>query len=151
AALEPFERGDQGLRHVAATERTEAAACIGKLAGELVGKQMAGVDLGGWRDHDTLSCARSIGSRLRKAARADFTKLAMSSGLLRPGEDSTPLDTSTPKGRTSLMAAATLSAVRPPARISSARLAIRRAAIQSAGMPVPLTGPSKSNRVGNAG
>ena len=38
------------------------------------------------------------------------------SGLLRPGADSTPLDTSTPKGRTVCTAAATFAAFKPPGK-----------------------------------
>ena len=46
---------------------------------------------------------------------------AMNSSTLRsftPGDDSTPLATSTPHGRTTSIASATLAGVSPPARIS---------------------------------
>ena len=46
AGFEPLERGDQRLRHVAAAERAEAAARVREAAGELVGEQGSGIDLG---------------------------------------------------------------------------------------------------------
>jgi hypothetical protein len=52
--------------------------------------------------------------------------------LLTPGCDSTPLEVSTPKGRTAAMAAATFRADRPPANISRVRGASVAASCQSA-------------------
>ena len=53
------------------------------------------------------------------AARAVVTNDSISAGDLAPGASSTPLDTSTPKGRTCAMASATFAGDSPPARISS--------------------------------
>ena len=47
----------------------------------------------------------------RACARAAATNRAISAGLLTPGRSSTPLDTSTPNGRTAAIAAATLRGV----------------------------------------
>ena len=66
--------------------------------------------------------------------------------LDRPARASTPLLTSTPNGRTAAIASATLSAFKPPASMSCVRRASCAAAVQSAVAPVPLTGPSNSNR-----
>jgi hypothetical protein len=41
--LEPFERRDEGLRHITATEGTEAALRVGKLAGDGVGQDTGAV------------------------------------------------------------------------------------------------------------
>src|SRR5262249_18541396 len=115
-AFESFERGDQRFRNIATAIGTEAAPGIGKAAGQFFPRQLVRVDLGRRGAHETLSFARKDSFTLCQAARADLTKLAILSGLLIPGDCSTPLDTSTPKGRTSAIAFATLPGDRPPAR-----------------------------------
>ena len=61
---------------------------------------------------------RSAGSRSPRAAR---TNAATRPGSLRPGDDSTPLATSTIHGRTWPIRPATFSGVRPPARMRLGR------------------------------
>src|SRR4030095_16439485 len=55
----------------------------------------------------------------------------------RPGELSTPDDTSIPEGLARLIASPTFSGVRPPARITGRRLAAVAARPQSTVLPVP--------------
>ncbi len=78
------------------------------------------------------------------AARADWMKRARSAGSLRPGEDSMPLEASTPQGMSWAIAWATFSGVRPPATIrctaAGADAKRARAAGQSNGTPVPPSG-----------
>ena len=60
---------------------------------------------------------------------------------MRPGEDSMPLETSTPQGLSWAIAWATFSGLRPPATIRCTPLGAEekraRAAAQSKGTPVP--------------
>jgi hypothetical protein len=68
---------------------------------------------------------------------------------LRPGCSSTPLDTSTPNGRTRRTAMPTFKGFNPPARITCARSDNSPAASQSVVWPLPLTGPSNRMRPGS--
>ncbi len=82
-------------------------------------------------------------------ARARPRRPRSAPGSCAPGSASTPLDTSTPNGRTVAMAAATLSTRRPPARISCGVSGQAVAASrQSLLTPWPLTGPSNRKRRG---
>src|SRR5439155_736969 len=137
--LEALERGDQRFRNVTAAERAEAAALIRKAAGDQLGEQAGGLRQCGGCTHAGSS----------DAARAADAKFAISAGLFTPGRSSTPLDTSTPKGCTAAMAAATLPVLRPPASTSCVQRARRRAAFQSLAAPEPLTGPSNRIRSGS--
>src|SRR5215831_13366522 len=58
---------------------------------------------------------------MTRAPRTASTKLTIAAGLFTPGRSSTPLDTSTPKGCTCAIAAATFTALRPPASTSCVR------------------------------
>jgi hypothetical protein len=69
---------------------------------------------------------------------------------LRPGADSTPLRHVDAQGRTLRIAAATLSAVSPPASTIRVRVAARLASSQSAMRPVPLSLPSNSSVSGRS-
>src|SRR5438874_13693371 len=145
APLEALERGDQRFRNVAAAERAEAAACVREPAGDQLGEQAGGIRQCGGCTHAG-SSARMAGAS--DTARAADAKLTICSGLFTPGRTSTPLDTSTPKGCTAAMAAATLPVLRPPASMSCVQRARRRAAFQSPATPAPLTGPSNRIRPG---
>jgi hypothetical protein len=69
---------------------------------------------------------------------------------LRPGPSSTstPVDTSTPQGRTRSIASATLSGVRPPARITRRLIGAPSANDQSNISPEP--GACESSRIASA-
>ena len=71
------------------------------------------------------------------AARAAITKARTLPGSLRPGADSTPVDTSTPKGWRWAMASATLSAWSPPDTMSRAGSTTPSARRQSKTSPDP--------------
>ena len=71
------------------------------------------------------------------AARALRTKSRTFIGSLCPGDDSTPVDTSTPHGRTRSMASATFSGVRPPARMNRRPIGAPSASDQSNTSPEP--------------
>ncbi len=85
-----------------------------------------------------------------RAARRRPTNCDDLRGLLTPGRSSTPLDTSTPKGRTARIAAATLAALEP-AREDRAACGAPAAAPRSSRPParVPLAGPSNRRRGGS--
>ncbi len=97
---EPLEGRHQRLGNVAAAVGTEAALRVGHVALPAVPPAVR-------RPIVLVHCSSSQYSplpALRKCcARAD-TNDSISAGLLRPGASSTPLDTSTPKGRTPTMA-----------------------------------------------
>src|SRR5262249_26810750 len=65
---------------------------------------------------EAAEAAGGVGPALH-ARRASSTKRRTLSGSLRPGEASTPESTSTPYGRTTATARATLSGVSPPERM----------------------------------
>src|SRR5450631_2290311 len=104
AGLQPIERGHQCLGYVAAAERTKSPLRIGQVPRHRIGAQQG--------THDSFS-------RRAAAARTARTNSWIFAGSLTPGSDSTPLLTSTPKGRTAWMASATFCADKPPARITS--------------------------------
>ena len=86
--------------------------------------------------------------------RAARTNAATRRGSFRPGDDSTPLATSTVQGRTRATRPATFSGVRPPARMSRGRGGSRprrSAAIERPVPPArPATWPSTSTESGAA-
>ena len=73
--------------------------------------------------------------------KVDLPAAAMKRDILAmsftPGDDSTPLATSTAYGRTARTAAATFSGVRPPARMTGATSETPSASDQSKGSPLP--------------
>src|SRR6516225_8827689 len=75
---------------------------------------------------------------ISRDARETSSKKACSfAGSFLPGRDSTPLATSTAKGRTMRMASATFSGVRPPARMTRCDCATARARCQLPVVPLP--------------
>src|SRR5579862_3753766 len=109
ALLEPLERRNQGFRHVAPAKRAEASPCVGEMTRHFLSEQprrIAALSL----------CIHAVTSPLvAAAARTLAANRRISAPSFTPARDSTPLETSTPKGCTAAMAAATLAAFSPPA------------------------------------
>src|SRR6266545_1685316 len=115
---------DERFRNEASAVRAEVSACVGVATPE----------------HGTIDGCR-LGSLRHwyssNARRAFAMKCVTLSKSFTPGADSTPDDTSTPKGRTARIALATLSGVRPPASTTRRFCAIPAACVQSTTAPVP--------------
>ena len=94
AVLEALERRDQRLRHIAAAERAEAAAARRGICRRWHRRADAG------RRGADRTLSYGIPHARHSTARAASRSSRSSAGLLMPGRASTPLDTSTPKGRT---------------------------------------------------
>src|SRR5262245_36372314 len=110
--FESLDRLHQRLGNEAASELTKIAARI----------RVASCDSGSHRVSTFFITANSA--------------LSLSESF-RPGERSTPDDTSIPEGPTQLIASPTFSGVRPPARITGRRFATVDARPQSTVIPVP--------------
>ena len=107
--VEFLTRGNQGLRDVHAAEVAEATRLGGFGHGH---DKKSSSQLYGASSVCTLDA--SSGSSVA-AARALAMNSRSLTGSFRPGADSTPVATSTPHGRTRVMASATLPACSPPA------------------------------------
>src|SRR5690606_2612492 len=146
AGLQPIERGDERLRHVAPAERTESAARVGIYVVHDVREQRLRFSLIDDLIHQFSSSVRYAGVGASRATRINASIFA---GSFTPGARSTPLLTSTPNGRTVAIASATFTAFNPPASTSCVRAASRCAVAQSAVVPDPLTFPSYRRRDGS--
>src|SRR5206468_3070866 len=111
--LQLSQRLHERLRHVSAAIRAEVPLLVGPRRGHL------------------------------SASRTAAMKARTLSASLRPGAASTPLETSTPSGRTALSARWTLSGLRPPASIRNEAFSrTARARVQSKLCPLPPAGPA---------
>src|SRR5438067_718635 len=101
----------------------------------------------GWRAATPRGADRGAGKRGDQAdgsepPRAARMNAATRAGSLRPGDDSTPLATSTIHGRTHATRAATFSGVRPPARTRRGRGGSRASRSVAIAWPVPPAWPA---------
>ena len=121
-------RRHQRLGHVAPAEGTEAAALIRQVARQQLGQQPLALSVLSIGTH-----VHALRSPARNAARAARHKCIRSAPALAPGASSTPLDTSTPKGRTlrDRLAPHSPATARRPESVASGA-PVRRACVQSA-------------------
>ena len=140
--LEPLERRDERLRHVAAAERTVAAALVREPARRATSSSS---------DPFRGSGCAFIARWPRACVRAAWTKRRISSMPLMPGAISTPRETSTPNGVTITYEGADVAGIEP-AREHEPRAA-RQAAnpvLVPAGRRHPSGGRSSSRRSGRS-
>src|SRR5262245_57209428 len=135
AVHEPLDGRHQRFGHVTAAERAEAAVLVGQLSREQIREKR--LSFLRFHGHTPIARTRATNSRIL-------------SGSFSPRARSTPLETSTPQGRTKFTASWTFAAVKPPARITSATRARPAASSQSATRPLPLCVPSNNSRSGKS-
>ena len=136
--LESLVRRDQCLGHIAPTERPVATALIGKAARRAAPSSAC---------ERSALCLASASCTLPQQPHGPLcTKSRDQLRTLRPGADSTPLDTSTPKGRTVCTAAATLRGVQTARKNQLALSCQARGFVPIGRTPLPLRALSNSSR-----